>query len=117
LAASRVAIITPRPVGFARPSEPPSSIGLPVTTAVGVADVHRVGVHHPRHDLIVGVDVGRGDVLLGADRVDDLGDVAAGQRFELARDILVGSQMTPPLPPPNGMCATAHFHVIHARAP
>jgi hypothetical protein len=22
--------------------------------------------------------------------------------------------MTPPLPPPNGMCATAHFHVIHA---
>ena len=20
----------------------------------------------------------------------------------------------PPLPPPNGMCATAHFHVIHA---
>ena len=22
--------------------------------------------------------------------------------------------MTPPLPPPNGSCATAHFHVIHA---
>src|SRR5256885_412861 len=22
--------------------------------------------------------------------------------------------MTPPLAPPNGMCATAHFHVIHA---
>ena len=22
--------------------------------------------------------------------------------------------MIPPLPPPNGMCATAHFHVIHA---
>ena len=30
------------------------------------------------------------------------------------RDILLGSQMTPPLAPPNGMCATAHFHVIHA---
>ena len=50
----------------------------------GVADVHAVGVHDPRHDLVVGVDVGRRHVLLGADRVDDLGDVAARQRFELA---------------------------------
>ena len=49
-----------------------------------VADVHRVGVGDPRHDLFVGVDVGRGDVLVGADRVDDLGGVAAGQRLELA---------------------------------
>ena len=56
-----------------------------MTTAVdGVADVHAVGVHDPRHDLVVGVDVGRRDVLLGADRVDDLGDVAARQRLELA---------------------------------
>ena len=30
------------------------------------------------------------------------------------RDSFDGSQITPPLPPPNGMCATAHFHVIHA---
>ena len=50
----------------------------------GVADVHAVGVHDPRHDLIVGVDVGRRDVFLGADRVDDLRDVAAGERLELA---------------------------------
>ncbi len=50
----------------------------------GVADVHAVGVHDPRHDLIVGVDVGRGHVLLRADGVDDLGDVAARQRLELA---------------------------------
>ena len=49
-----------------------------------VADVHAVGVHHPRHDLLVRVHIGRGHVLLGTDRVDDLGDVAAGQRFELA---------------------------------
>ena len=84
-AASRVTIITPRPVASRRPSEPPISIGLPVTTAVvGVADVHAVGVHDPRHDLVVGVDVGRRDVLLGTDRVDDLGDVAARQRLELA---------------------------------
>src|SRR5439155_27078315 len=31
-----------------------------------------------------GVDVGRRNVLFRADRVDDLGDVAAGQRFDLA---------------------------------
>src|SRR5262249_32493657 len=29
-------------------------------------------------------------------------------------DIFDGSQVTPPLPPPNGMCATAHFQVIQA---
>jgi len=28
--------------------------------------------------------------------------------------MLVGSQITPPLPPPNGNWATAHFQVIHA---
>src|SRR5436189_174068 len=49
-----------------------------------VPDMHAVGVHHPRHDLLIGVDVGRGDVLLGADRVDDFRDVAAGEGFELA---------------------------------
>ena len=49
-----------------------------------VADVHGVGVHDPRHDLLVGVDVGRRHVLLGADGVDDLGDVAARERLELA---------------------------------
>jgi hypothetical protein len=49
-----------------------------------VADVHAVGVHDPGHDLGVGVDVGRGDVLVGADGIDDLGDVAARQRLQLA---------------------------------
>src|SRR5216684_2106787 len=33
---SRVAIVTPRPVASWRPSDPPSSSGLPVTTAVSV---------------------------------------------------------------------------------
>ena len=49
-----------------------------------VADVHRVGVHDPRHDLLVGVDVRRRDVLFRADRLDDFGDVAARERLELA---------------------------------
>ncbi len=36
LADSRAEIITPRPVASRRPSDPPSSSGLPVTTAVDV---------------------------------------------------------------------------------
>src|SRR5664280_2531994 len=34
-------------------------------------------------------------------------------RSSSPRESLRGSQMTPPLPPPNGMFITAHFHVIH----
>ena len=45
----------------------------------GVPDVHRVRVEDPGHDLRVGADVGGGDVLLGADLVDDLARVAPGQ--------------------------------------
>ena len=43
----------------------------------GVADVHRVRVEDPGHHLRVRADVGRGDVLLRPDLVDDLGRVAA----------------------------------------
>ena len=49
----------------------------------GVAGVHGVGVHHPGHDLGVGVDVRRRDVLLGADEDLDLGEEPAGQALEL----------------------------------
>ncbi len=35
-------------------------------------------------------------------------------RSSSRRDMRVGSQATPPLPPPNGTWATAHFHVIQA---
>ena len=49
----------------------------------GGADVHRIGVHHPRHDLGVGVDVGRRDVLLRADDDADLAGVAPRQPLEL----------------------------------
>ena len=50
----------------------------------GAADVHGIGVHHPGHDLFVRVDVRCGNVLVGSDRVDDFGDVPAGERLELA---------------------------------
>jgi hypothetical protein len=49
----------------------------------GGAGVHRVGVHHPRHDLRVGVHVGRRDVLLRADDDADLAGVAARQPLQL----------------------------------
>ena len=48
-----------------------------------VALVHRVRVEDPGHHLRVGADVGRRDVLLGADLVDDLARVAARHPLEL----------------------------------
>ena len=56
----------------------------------GVARVHRIGVHHPGHDLGVGVDVRGRDVLLGADQDLDLGEEAAGQALELLLAELLG---------------------------
>ncbi len=53
------------------------------------ADIGRVGIHHPRHHLGVGVDVGRGDVARGTDDDADLAGVAAGEPFQLlARQLL-----------------------------
>ena len=49
----------------------------------GVAHRHRVGVHHPGHGLRVGVDVGGGDVAVGPDDGQDLGDIAARHAFQL----------------------------------
>ena len=48
----------------------------------GFAQVDGIGIHHPGHDLFVGVDVGRGDVLAGADDDPDLAGVAARQAFQ-----------------------------------
>src|SRR5205085_1489959 len=49
-----------------------------------VAAVHRVGVHHPGHDLSVGVHVGRRDVAIRTDHVANLGGEAAGHALQLA---------------------------------
>jgi len=48
----------------------------------GCAVHHGVGVHHPGHDFFVGVDVGRGDVPVGADDDADFAGVAPGQTLE-----------------------------------
>ena len=56
----------------------------------GLPHVHGVGVHHPRHGLFVGVDVGRGNVFLGADELDELGGVAAGHALQFAARHVLG---------------------------
>ena len=56
----------------------------------GLAHVHGVGVHHPGHGLLVGVDVGSGNVFLGADELDQLGGVAAGHALQLAARHVLG---------------------------
>src|SRR5207247_3525632 len=45
---------------------------------------HGVGVHHPGHDLLVGAEIGGGDVEVGADHEDDLRGVAAREVLALA---------------------------------
>jgi hypothetical protein len=55
----------------------------------GAADVHRVGVHHPRHDLRVGIHVRRGNIGVRADDDADLAGVAARDLLEfLQRELL-----------------------------
>ncbi len=50
----------------------------------GLAHVHGVGVHHPGHDLFVGVDVRRGNVFFGADELNQFGGVAARHALQFA---------------------------------
>ena len=49
-----------------------------------LAHVHGVGIHHPRHDLLVGVDVGRGNIFFGADEFDQFRGVAARHALDFA---------------------------------
>ena len=55
-----------------------------------LAHVHGVGVHHPRHDLFVGIDVGGGNVFFRADEFDQLRGVAPGHALDFAHRHFVG---------------------------
>ena len=55
-----------------------------------VPDLHRVGVHHPGHRLLVRGHVRRRDVLLRPDRRAQLLRVAPGQPLELTHGELAG---------------------------
>src|SRR5437868_14789346 len=48
-----------------------------------MAGVHADRVHHPGHDLRVGIDVGCWDIPIGPDQDADLAGVAAGQVLQL----------------------------------
>ena len=50
----------------------------------GAAHVHGVGVHDPGHGLLVGAQVGRGNVALRAEPLAQLRGVAARDAFEFA---------------------------------
>jgi len=64
-------VSTPRSRGFVA-ARAIASRGLPVTTAVSVCrTLHRIGVHDPGHGLLVGSEIGRGHVALGAEPLDE----------------------------------------------
>ncbi len=67
-----------------------------------VTDVLGVGVHHPRHHLLVGAKVRCGDVGLGADDVDDLHGVATGHSLQLGTGETHRVHPDPALGPPEG---------------
>src|SRR5689334_17204920 len=54
-----------------------------------VTCVHRIGVHNPRHGLLVGVHIGSRHVLLRSDEVEQLGRVTARHPLDLAHGHLL----------------------------
>ena len=54
-----------------------------------LAHVHGIGVHDPRHRLVVRVHIRRGNVLLRPDELNDVGSVAPSHALELALRHLV----------------------------
>ena len=75
----------PPPGGRLAPRRAAEVDRLPGDDRGRVAVVGRVGVHHPRHRLGVGVHVGRRDVAVRADDVVDAVGEAAGHPLELGR--------------------------------
>jgi hypothetical protein len=55
-----------------------------------VALLHRVGIHEPRHGLLVRADVGGGNVVRGTDKRADLAGVAAGHPLEFGGAVTAG---------------------------
>src|SRR5258708_6111677 len=49
-----------------------------------VSDLHRIGIHHPRHHLSIGVDIGGGDVAVRSDQNRQLAGKAPSHPLQLA---------------------------------
>ena len=45
--------------------------------------MHRVGVHDPGHGLLIGIDIGRRNIALGANKFADLGGIATRDPLQL----------------------------------
>ncbi len=76
--------------------------------------MHAVGIHEPRHNLRVGSHVGRRDVPFGADHMQNLGRVAAGQGLKLMtaknRGVTANSALGPPERKPQQAALPGHHH-------
>src|SRR2546427_8013870 len=103
----------PRDVASSRPSEPPMTSGLPVTTP-GWAKPLFIEIVSMIH-AIVWLSVytsGAGMSFSGPMMIEISDAYRRVMRSSSSFDISFGLQMTPPLAPPYGMAMTAHFHVI-----
>ena len=105
----------PRPVASRRPSEPPTSIGLPVTTpsdADCLCMAYVSMIHAMTRSLVLTSGAGMSDS--GPSTLINAAVYLRVTRSSSVSESLVGSHTTPPFAPPNGIFTTAHFHVIHA---
>ena len=112
--ASRVAIPTPSPVAEVRPSEPPRTIGLPVTTpgTEKPALTEYVSIIHAMFRSSVptsGAGISRSGPMIGK-----ISEVYLRVNRSFSRcDKVAGSTLIPPLAPPYGRLVSAHFQVIN----
>src|SRR3989441_8995523 len=118
LRVSGVAYIIPRDVVSSRPSAPPITRGLPVTTP-GCANPLFIEIVSMIH-AIVWLSVytsGAGMSFSGPMMIEISEAYRRVMRSSSSFDISFGLQITPPFAPPYGMPMTAHFQVIqHDRA-
>src|SRR4029453_6612443 len=107
-------IAEPRPVAASRPRDPPRMTGLPVMTAgFGPCLLEYSSAIQP---MIFGVVLtsGAGTSTWGPITSAMARMKARDRRSSSASDSSLGSNWTPPLPPPKGMFISAVFHVIKA---
>ena len=75
----------------------------------GVTDLHRIGVHHPSHRLLIRGHVRRGYVLLGPQHRQELGGEATRERLQLVRGELARTTTDAALCPTVGQAQQCAF--------
>src|SRR5207245_9894411 len=118
LPASRVAYIMPRDVASSRPSEPPITSGLPVTTP-GCANPLFIEIVSMIQAIVwLSVYTSGAGMSFSGPMIIEISDAYRRvMRSSSSFDISFRLQVTPPFAPPYAMPMTAHFQVIqHERA-